>query len=543
MPLALHDLRLNLDEPEEELLIRAAERLRVPRETIRAYALVHRAVDARHKDDIHFSCTLEIALDLSPRQERNLSLKFRPPKVAWIEPHPPADPSPGNAPLPGPVVIIGFGPAGMFAALRLARRGYRPIILERGRDVRRRHRDVMQRFYREHVFDPESNLLYGEGGAGAYSDGKLHTRLNDPLTRHVLAEFVHHGADPDIFVNARPHIGSDRIPAICMRIRQHIESLGGSVLFEHTFDDLRIRDGVVTHVRVRYPTRPDGEWIATGLLLLAAGHSARDTLHMLARHGLTIEPKPFQIGVRIEHAQALVDRWQFRELAGHPKLGAAEYHWASPNSMGPCGNMFTFCMCPGGVILPTNESPGLIATNGASRANRAGEFANSGLVITMTPQYLGTDAIGGVAYQRRWEQLAFEATGGTYRVPAQRVSDFLAGKTSDGELRTSFPMGASWVDIVRVVPREVTETLRSALPSFEARFPGFTSDEAIITAPETRVSAPFRLLRDKETRRAAGIENLYPIGEGAGYAGGIISAAIDGIHSADRIIGSFAPPS
>ncbi len=372
MPIIVRNIRLGLDEPDEKLLQTVAGRLRVPVEAIRAHAVVRRSLDARRKEDIHFSYQLELDLDESAGAQQARLKRLHVKDAVWFEPQPADGPDFGKHDLPQRPIIIGLGPAGMFAALRLAQFGYRPLVLERGRDVRRRHHDVMQRFYREGDFDPASNLLFGEGGAGTYSDGKLYTRINDPLCRYVLEAMYQHGADPDILIEARPHIGSDRLPTICTRIRKKIEALGGEVRFDCQIDDIRISDGRLDAIRTTgQGAEAGGTWLRVGPTILATGQSARDTIRMLHDRGVQIEAKPFQIGVRIEHPQTMVDRWQYGTAAGHQRLGPAEYHVVARKAGGEQGDVFSFCMCPGGMILPANESPGLVATNGASRAGRA----------------------------------------------------------------------------------------------------------------------------------------------------------------------------
>jgi len=437
---------------------------------------------------------------------------------------------------------VGFGPAGMFAALKLSEHGYRPIVLERGREVQRRHNDVMVRFYKDRQFDPTSNLLFGEGGAGTYSDGKLYTRRNNAMCRQVLEKLFLFGADPDILVNTRPHIGSDRLPTICSRLRKSIESLGGEVRFEQQVIDLAVNDRVLTSISVRDGQSTAQKSMRVGPVIFRIGHSARDTITMLASRGVHIETKPFQIGVRIEHPQAMVDQWQFGAVAGHQRLGAAEYHLVAKDAANELGDMFSFCMCPGGIILPSHESPGLIATNGASRAHRSSLYGNAGLVITLDPAKLGLGPIESLAYQRKWEEQAFKLTGSTYRVPVQRATDYLNHQISTGPLETTYPLGGAWVDIRATIPTAVAEALEQTLPGLEERMPGFAGPDALITAPETRASAPIRFPRDPETREAIETAGLYPVGEGAGYAGGIISAAVDGIRSADQIIARYARP-
>ncbi|MGD2111313.1 MAG: FAD-dependent oxidoreductase, partial [Phycisphaerae bacterium] len=520
-----------------------AKRLHVPASAIRAYSIVRRSLDARRKDDIHFSYQVELVLDEPQKTQRSRVRRLGAKDVAWSEPESARVPPFGSAELPGRPTIIGFGPAGMLAALRLAQYGYRPLVLERGREVRKRHRDIMQRFYRERDFDPTSNLLFGEGGAGTYSDGKLYTRINDPLCRYVLEAFYHHGATPDVLIDARPHIGSDRLPTLCTRIRRKIEVLGGEVRFECQLNDIRTVNGALDAIQLAgRGVKPGGEWFPAGPTILAVGHSARDTVRMLHSRGVRVEPKPFQIGVRIEHPQEMVDRWQYGAAAGHGRLASAEYHAVAKGAAKERGDVFSFCMCPGGMILPANESANRIATNGASRSSRGSAFANSGLVLTIDPAELGMGPLESLAFQEHWERLAFEATGGGYRVPAQRPEDFLEGRQSDGQLETSYPLGGQWVQIASLVPESVTAALHRALPMLEYKFPGFAGPDGLITAPETRASGPVRLLRDPTTRAAVGIENLFPVGEGAGYAGGIVSAAVDGIKSADRIIRTYAQP-
>lgn len=540
MPIAVRGLTLGLDEPEELLLDRAAARLRVPVTDIQAWGVVRRSLDARNKHRIAFTYNIELTLTGPTKREKHVLHRLRRPDVSWLEPETVPDPEPGSEPMPGRPVVVGFGPAGMFAALMLARLGYRPLVVDRGQDVSTRHRNIMVDFYRSRQFNPESNLLYGEGGAGAYSDGKLYTRVKDPRVQTVLETFFHHGAKPDILIDGKPHVGSDKLPGICRRIRLHIEALGGEVRFGTRFDDVVLDEGGLAGIVL------NGETIPCGPVVLGIGHSARDTLRMLGRRGVRFESKPFQVGVRIEHPQSLVDRWQYGPMCGHERLPPADYQLVAKGAAGEGGDVFSFCMCPGGMILPTNELPGHMSTNGASRSRRNGPRANSGLVLTLDPRLVypatADDPLAAFDFLLAVERAAFEAAGGDYRVPAQRAADLVQRRTSDGTLGTSYPLGGRWVDLRQVLPAPIIEPIARAIEQLDRRLPGFGGPDALVTAPETRASGPVRMTRDPATRQSVSTANLYPVGEGAGYAGGIVSAAIDGLKSAEAIVARYARP-
>ena len=539
MPILVRGLTLGLDEPEELLPERAAKRLRVSADAVRTWAIVRRSLDARRHDKLCFTYNLELALQESRKREAQLVRRLRRADVSLLTPVEPPEIKPGHESMPGRPVIVGFGPSGMFAGLMLAKLGYRPLIIDRGPDVSTRHRDIMVDFYRNGRFNPESNLLYGEGGAGTYSDGKLYTRVSDPRVRIILETLYYHGASPDVLIDGKPHVGSDRLPGICRRIRLHIEALGGEVRFGARLDDLVIRDGVLSAVIV------SGETIPCGPVILAIGQSARDTLRMLGRRSVAFESKPFQIGVRIEHPQSMVDGWQYGPHCGHHRLPPADYNLVAKGAAGDRGDMFSFCMCPGGMILPTNESPGEIATNGASRSKRDGRFANSGLVVTVDPRQSWPQAkanpLAAFDLLEGIERAAFRLTDESYRIPAQRACDFVEGRDSDGPLETSYPLGGQWADLRQILPHDVIDSVARGIAQLDRRLTGFGGPDALVTAPETRVSGPVRMTRDRQTRESVSVKNLYPVGEGAGYAGGIISAAIDGLKTAETIIARYAP--
>lgn len=539
MPIVVRGLTLDLHEPEELLLKRAATRLRVPTKDIRQWAIVRRTLDARRKDRLCFSYNLELTLGPSIKKEEAVVRGRHRPDVAILAPQEVPEVEPGHQPMPERPVVVGFGPSGMFAALMLASLGYKPLVVDRGTDVSTRHRDIMLDFYRNGVFHPESNLLFGEGGAGTYSDGKLYTRLKDPRVQTVLEILYQNGASPDILIDGKPHIGSDRLPNICRRIRQRINELGGEVRFSSRLEDVVIHENQLTHLVV------GGEKLACGPVILAVGHSARDTLRMLARRGVLFESKAFQMGVRIEHSQDMVDRWQYGPSAGLDRLPPADYQLVAKGAAGERGDVFSFCMCPGGEILPTNESAEAISTNGASRSRRNGPKANAGLVLTLDPRDVhppaGKDPMAAFDFLEGIERAAFEMTGRSYRVPTQRACDLLTGNASDGQLEISYPLGGQWTDLRSLLPEQIIKPIARAIEQLDGRLHGFGGPEALVAAPETRASGPVRLTRDPHTRESVSTANLYPVGEGAGYAGGIVSAAIDGLKTAEQIIARYAP--
>jgi uncharacterized FAD-dependent dehydrogenase len=433
-------------------------------------------------------------------------------------------------------VVIGAGPCGLFAGLLLAQMGFRPIILERGKVVRERTKDTWG-LWRRGVLHPESNVQFGEGGAGTFSDGKLYSQIKDPrhLGRKVLTEFVRAGAPPEILTEAKPHIGTFRLVTMVESLRATIETLGGEYRFESKVEDLDIAVAPDGARRVRGVVLRSGERIAADHVVLAIGHSARDTFARLRDLGVAIAAKPFSIGVRIEHPQSVIDRARFGRWAGHPDLGAADYALSHHCANGRTA--YSFCMCPGGTVVAAASEPGRVVTNGMSQYSRKERNANAGIVVDITPErdYPG-DPLAGVALQRHWESRAFVAGGETYAAPGQRVGDFLAGRPSValGEVVPSYRPGVRPANLADCLPGYVVEAIREALPVFGRQIPGFDDPDAVLTGVETRTSSPVRIGRD------AGFESLntrglYPAGEGAGYAGGILSAAVDGIKVAEAV--------
>jgi uncharacterized FAD-dependent dehydrogenase len=536
--IVVENLRLGVEEPDAVLPKRAAERLGVDAGAIEGLDVVHRSLDARRKRDIHW--TLHVALRLSDARAREAALakglaKRPEPKVkegldALIlggVPH-------GQRPLPAPPVVVGSGPGGLFAAWLLAREGYRPIVVERGPAVDKRVR-VVNAFDQGGPHDPECNILFGEGGAGTFSDGKLTTRGRTPLVGLVHDLLIAAKAPAEIKVVAKPHVGTDRLRAVLVYLRRELERLGTTFRFGARVDDLLLdAQGGVRAVRLQ-----DGTELAAGAVVLAIGHSARDTYSWLRARGVQMEFKPFQLGLRIEHPQPLIDRAQYGEMAG--KLPVAEYVLNDKHT-----GVFSFCMCPGGTIMASVSEAGYLCTNGMSRRKRDSGWANSGLVYTIGPELVpgrGADPLGGVEVQRRYEKRAFELGGGTYAIPAQRAPDFLRGKKSKGPLASSYPRELVGADLREVIPPDVGRAMQKALDFFERIVPGYGSDAGLLVGPEARGSSPVRIPRDDATRESPSTPRLYPVGEGAGYAGGIMSAAIDGLRTAAALVQAFAPAS
>ncbi len=558
----LTELRLPLEHSPAELRAAIAARLGLEPAALRGFTVFRRGHDARKKAAIVavYTVDCEVADDAAvlARHQGDPHVRPTPDMRYRLVAQAPADFAATAAPRP---IVVGFGPCGIFAALVLAQMGLRPLVLERGRAVRERTRDTWG-LWRRGVLDPESNVQFGEGGAGTFSDGKLWSQISDPrhLTRKVIDEFVRAGAPEEIAWVAKPHIGTFRLVGVVERMRREIERLGGEIRFGARVVDVRIEDGALRGVVVEHTPasrrtaattmphrRPAREEIDAAHVVVAPGHSARDTFAMLHARGVHLEAKPFSIGFRIEHPQSLIDRARYGAAAGHPLLGAADYRLVHHARNGRA--VYSFCMCPGGTVVAATSERERVVTNGMSQYSRNERNANAGIVVGITPadyavpgQPARTDAgpLAGIAFQRFWESRAFELGGGGYVAPGQRVGDFLRGEVSSafGAVLPSYQPGVRATDLGArdrpALPAYAIEAIREALPAFEHQIAGFSLADAVLTGVETRTSSPLRATRGSD-RQSVNVRGLYPAGEGAGYAGGIMSAAVDGIEVAEAV--------
>lgn len=528
--LRVSGVRLALEEETEHLPRIIAGMLGLKASEILEWHIYKQSVDARRKNRIDFVYTV----DVSVKNEQALLSRCKDGGVSLTPELNYQFVATGDETLHDPPVIVGAGPAGLFAALLLAQMGYRPLLLERGDDVETRTEKV-RRFWEEGSLDTQSNVQFGEGGAGTFSDGKLTTLIKDRRCRKVLEELVGAGAPPEILYSYKPHVGTDILKDVVKSLRTQITSLGGTVLFRSCLTQLILEANHIKGVVVN-----DRDRIRCQALLLAVGHSARDTFRLLHEQKVQMIPKPFSIGVRIEHPQELINLAQYKGLAGHPRLGAAEYKLVYHGVQGR--SAYTFCMCPGGMVVAAASEEGGVVTNGMSEHARAGENANSALLVGVTPEdFPGDSPLAGIEFQRQWEHRAWQMGGGGYRAPAQQVGDFLAGRASVsmGNVIPSYPRGVVPADLRDCLPDYVVNTLRAAILDFAKKLRGFDREDAVLTGVETRSSSPLRILRDDNLE--AGISGIYPAGEGAGYAGGIVSAAVDGMRAAEALARRFKP--
>jgi uncharacterized FAD-dependent dehydrogenase len=531
--LRLTEVKLPLDHPEDALQAAVLARLGITAGQLLAVTVFKRSYDARKRSNIVliYSLDVEVVDEAALLQRlKGVPHVHRTPDMAYRFV---ARAAAGSSTRP---VIIGMGPCGILAALLLAQMGFRPIVLERGKAVRERTKDTWG-LWRKHVLDPESNVQFGEGGAGTFSDGKLYSQVKDPkhYGRKVLAEFVKAGAPEEILYVSKPHIGTFRLVGMVEKMRAEIESLGGEIRFKSRVEDL-----VIEGRKVRGVQLAGGEFIAADHVVLAVGHSARDTFRMLHDRGVYMEAKPFSVGFRIEHPQALIDRARFGDFAGHPLLGAADYKLVHHAANGR--SVYSFCMCPGGTVVAATSEPGRVVTNGMSQYSRNERNANAGIVVGISPEDYPGHPLAGIEFQRRWESRAFELGGGDYSAPGQLVGDFIAARPSSqlGVVTPSYTPGVKLGDLDSALPDYAITAIREALPAFDRQIKGFSMHDAVLTGVETRTSSPIRIKRDPVSYQSLNTVGLYPAGEGASYAGGILSAAIDGIEVAEAVACSIA---
>jgi len=525
--LRITELKLPLDHPESAIKTAILKRLGISVEELVAYTIFRQGHDARKRDAI----SLVYTLDVETKNQQVILARLK------NDPHISLTPdttyhfvtqASGN--ITERPVVIGTGPCGLFAGLILAQMGFRPIILERGKEVRERTKDTFG-LWRKGVFNPESNVQFGEGGAGTFSDGKLYTQIKDPnhYGRKVLTEFVKAGAPAEILRVSKPHIGTFKLVTMVEQMRATIESLGGEIRFQSRVDDIDIDNG-----QVRGVILAGGETIRSNHVVLAVGHSARDTFKMLYERGVYVEAKAFSIGFRIEHPQSLIDRCRFGNHAGNPLLGAADYKLVHHCSNGR--SVYSFCMCPGGTVVAATSEAGHVVTNGMSQYSRNERNANSGIVVGVTPDDYPGHPLAGIDFQRQLEAHAYQLGGETYQAPGQLVGDFLSKRPSSafGTVMPSYTPGVHLGDLSTALPDYAIAAIREALPAFDKKIKGFAMNDAVLTGVETRTSSPIRIKRN-EYYQSINTQGLYPAGEGAGYAGGILSAAVDGIKVAEAL--------
>lgn len=527
MLLRITDLRLTVGTPETELPVRVCRQLGLQTEDLRSWRILRKSLDARQKSNLQFVYSIIVDVPDDVKQ-RTSSLQ-----ADTYQPKPFFDPDPGTTVLSDRPVVVGSGPAGLLAGYYLAMKGFRPIILERGQTVKERV-PAVRTFDRGGEHDNENNYLFGEGGAGCFSDGKLTCRIAGSDVDWVLQSFVDCGGRASLVYEHRPHLGSNKLPMICRNYRRKTEALGGEYRFNCRLEGLNIVDGQIRGLHT------SSGFLPTTCCILAIGHSARDTYQMLHEAGLPLQQKAFQLGLRIEHPQELINDHKYGRSEYLQQLGAADYSLVAKGER----DLFTFCMCAGGVVIPSISEPNMFCSNGMSNSRHDTPFANSGLVVTLDTKHFGSNhALAGVEVQRKYEALAFELAGRNYFSPIQRATDFLADRSpsSDEKLPSSYQRGTTPLNLAALLPPEILKAVKTGLPVMDAKWKGGYLPEAVLVGPEMRGSSPIRIDRDRQSWQTPGLAGMYPVGEGAGYAGGIVTAAVDGLRAARKIVEVFQP--
>ncbi len=525
----ISNVKLPLDYTDSFIKKQICRELHINESGIEKFELFRRSVDARKKNDIHFIATVDVYINGNENKYAN---RAKSKNISSVKPY--NYELPKSQKLSHRPLIVGFGPAGMFAGLILAYSGAQPIIIERGNDCDTRVKDV-ESFIKTGVLNTSSNIQFGEGGAGTFSDGKLTTGTKDFRARKVLIEFVKHGAPEEILYNAKPHIGTDKLRNVVKNIRKTIIEYGGEVRFESTLTELKMRDNKIVGADIICNGKKEN--IETDNIILAIGHSSRDTMQMLYDINIILERKPFSVGVRIEHLREKIDEAQYGIFAGNERLGAASYKLNTRASNGR--GVYTFCMCPGGEVMPAASEEKMVCTNGMSKFARNAINSNAALLVGVTPDDFESEhPLAGIEFQRKIERGAFESGGGKYMAPVQRIEDFLNNRKSTmfGEVKASYRRKTTFAKMDDFLPCYVTDAMREAILKMDRQLKGFAAPDAVLTGAETRSSSPVRILRNAETLQSVSIKGLYPCGEGAGYAGGIVSAAVDGIKCAEKVL-------
>lgn len=529
--LRVTNIKISINDDKSKILKLVLNKLKIKENELVKYYIFKESIDARKKDKIDFVYTVDVEL----KNEQKL-LKKAIKDVVEVKQPSYIDIKHGSNKINHRPVVVGSGPAGLFASLLLAQRGYNPLLIERGLDVDERTKDI-NKFWNNRIFKNNSNVQFGEGGAGTFSDGKLTTRIKDIRCRKVLEELVNFGSPDEILYSHKPHVGTDILKNVVKNIREEIKRLGGQVRFNTQVTDIEVEDNSIKAVIVN-----NGERIECNHAILAVGHSARDSYEMLYSKGVKIIQKPFAIGARIEHPQVLINKSQYKGFYDHPRLGAADYRLIEHTSNGRTA--YSFCMCPGGTVIASASNEFEVVTNGMSEHARDKVNANSAFLVNVTPEdFKSTHPLAGIEFQRKYEKLAYELGGNNYNAPMQLVGDFLNDKitTDIGKVQPSYKPGVTGTDLRECLPEFITSTMKEALISLDKKLNGFAMHDAVLTGVETRSSAPVRIVRDEETLQSVSTKNLYPCGEGAGYAGGIITAAVDGIKCAEKIIEEYCP--